>query len=269
MGKRERKTDPSHVQSVERALLLLESLADLGEGATLNRLVTRSGLTSSTAHRLLTTMASAGFVQFDSRHNLWSVGRKAFQGGVAFARRENIAMAALPVMRAVRDEWNETINLGVRADDDILVLAQVESRHVVRAVSAVGGLTPMTNCALGKAILATFERQAVQRLLLRHRLQAYTSRSVLSKRVFLKDLEACRLQGYAMDDGEFVEDVRCVAAPVYDAFGEAVASLSISALAGRVHEARFQVLGQAITQACEQVTRILGGVSPPRHAQDA
>ena len=257
--KSHRKTDPSHVQSVERALLLLELIGKRDEGTPLSRLSADSGLTSSTAHRLLTTMSASGFVQFDSRSNSWAVGRKAFQVGMSFAHRKNLVLPALPIMRRLREETNETINFGVRAEDDIVTLAQVESRHVMRAVSVIGGLTPLMNCALGKAILATFPNDAIRHLAKRHAMPSYTAHSIRSTKALLEDIEAVRLRGFAIDDGEFMVNVRCVAVPVFDPLGDAVGGLSISALTARVDAARFQELGQAALRAGLQLTQTLGG----------
>lgn len=257
-----RKTDPSIVQSVERALQLLEFIAEADEDQSLSSLARRSRLSSSTTHRLLTTMAGRRFVAFDSQQSAWKVGPKAFSVGMAFAHRTNLVVPALGTMKALRDETNETVNLGTRVEEQIVTLGQVESRQVVRAVAVIGGFTPVVNCALGKAILATLDDESVASLLRGHGMTAYTRRSIRKMSALLEDLANIRIRGYAIDDGEFLEDVRCVAVPIFDMNGEAMASLSISGLKSRVSSERLMVLGKAAAKAGRALSEALGGSVP-------
>src|ERR1700716_660423 len=101
------------VQSVDRALLIIELLAEDDEGYRLTDLAERTGLSPSTVHRLLTTMEERRFVQFDASDGMWHVGRQSFSVGAAFIRRRNFVAQALPFLRRLRDETRETVNLGV------------------------------------------------------------------------------------------------------------------------------------------------------------
>src|SRR5688572_31969323 len=112
------------VQSLVRALRLLELLAEDDDGYRLVDLAQRAGLSTSTAHRLLTTLEQKRFVQFDREANLWHVGVQCFAVGAAFGRRRRIASLALPVMRKLRDAVGETANLGLADQGDIVFLTQ-------------------------------------------------------------------------------------------------------------------------------------------------
>jgi len=120
------------VQSVTRALNLLELLAEDGEGYRLTDLAERSGLSPSTVHRLLTTMEQR---RFDQSDGMWHVGRQSFAIGATFVRRRNFVAQMLPFLRRLRDQTRETVNLAVPNDGEVVVLLQVESREIVRAFS--------------------------------------------------------------------------------------------------------------------------------------
>jgi IclR family acetate operon transcriptional repressor len=109
------------VQSLLRAMALLEILSEDDEGYRLVDLAARAGLSTSTTHRLLTTLEQKQFVQFNRDTSLWFVGVRCFSIGSAFARRRNFAALALPLMRRLRDETGETVNLGLLDQGDVVI----------------------------------------------------------------------------------------------------------------------------------------------------
>ncbi|HLH51776.1 MAG TPA: IclR family transcriptional regulator, partial [Roseiarcus sp.] len=139
------------VQSVDRAMAILDALGEDEEGYRLSDLAIRTGLSPSTAHRLLTTLERRRFVEFDQTDGAWHVGRQTFSIGSAFVRRRNFVAPALPFLRRLRDLTHETANLGVADDGEVVVLTQVESREIMRAITKVGGRAPMVTSGLGKA----------------------------------------------------------------------------------------------------------------------
>ena len=98
------------VQSVDRALLIIETLAEDDEGYRLSDLAVRTGLSTSTVHRLLTTLEKRRFVQFDRYESKWHVGAQSFSVGATFTRRRNFVAQAMPYLRKLRDETRETAN---------------------------------------------------------------------------------------------------------------------------------------------------------------
>src|SRR6201996_65313 len=105
------------VQSVDRALSIIETLAQDDEGYRLSDLAIRTGLSTSTAHRLLTTLEKRRFVQFDQTSSKWHVGAKSFAVGATFTRRRNFVAQAISYLRKLRDVTRETANLAVVDDD--------------------------------------------------------------------------------------------------------------------------------------------------------
>jgi IclR family acetate operon transcriptional repressor len=140
------------VQSVDRALQIIETLAEDDEGYRLSDLAVRTGLSTSTAHRLLTTLEKRRFVQFDRTESKWHVGAKSFAVGATFTRRRNFVALAMPYLRKLRDVTRETANLAVVDDASIIVLTRVESREIMRSLTKVGGRVAMVASGVGKVV---------------------------------------------------------------------------------------------------------------------
>jgi IclR family transcriptional regulator, acetate operon repressor len=250
------------VQSVDRAMLLLEALGEDEEGYRLTDLAIRTGLSPSTAHRLLTTLEKRRFVAFDQSDNMWHVGRQSFAIGSAFIRRRNFVAPALPFLRRLRDVTHETANLGGVDDGEVIVLTQVESREIMRAITKVGGRAPMVTSGIGKAILATYPDEDVVAIIQRHGMRRLTSKSVVRAGELRDALARVRLEGYAVDDQEFLMGLRCVAAVVYNDQAEALAAISVSGLASRVPQERVPELGRLVRDTAQELTLALGGRLP-------
>ena len=250
------------VQSVDRAMSLLDALGEDEEGYRLTDLAIRTGLSPSTAHRLLTTLEQRRFVEFDPSDNMWHVGRQTFAVGSAFIRRRNFVAPALPYLRRLRDLTHETANLGVADDGEVIVLTQVESREIMRAITRVGGRAPMVTSGIGKAILATYSDEDVVAIIQRHGMKRLTPKSVVRAGELRAALEAVRRDGYAVDDQEFLMGLRCVAAVVYNDQAEALAAISVSGLASRVPSERVPELGRLVREVAQELTLALGGRLP-------
>jgi len=247
-------------------MALLDALGEDEEGYRLRDLSIRTGLSPSTVHRLLTTLERRRFVEFDQTDGAWHVGRQAFAIGSAFVRRRNFVAPALPFLRRLRDLTHETANLGVADDGEVVVLTQVESHEIMRAITKVGGRASMVASGLGKAILATYSEQDVAAIIRRHGMRRLTPKSVVRAGDLGKVLDQARRDGYALDDEEYLAGLRCVAAVVYNDQAEALAAISVSGLASRVPRERLPQLGRLVHDVANELTLALGGRLPQTHA---
>ncbi len=146
-------TRSDHVQSLVRALGIINQLAAAEEGMTLTHIAERMRLPPSTAHRLLTTLEQERYVHFDHERRLWSVGVQAFMTGAAFLKTRNLVGIARPYMRALMNESTETVNLAIEDEDEAIYLAQVECRQMMRALARPGARVPLYCSSVGKALL--------------------------------------------------------------------------------------------------------------------
>src|SRR6202158_1620109 len=216
------------VQSVDRALLIIETLAEDDEGYRLSDLAVRTGLSTSTVHRLLATLEKRRFVQFDRYESKWHVGAQSFSVGATFAHRRNFVAQAMPYLRKLRDLTRETANLAVVDDQSIIVLTRIESREIMRSLTKVGGRVAMVASGVGKAVLATYSNADVNATTRSNGMPRLTEKSIVRPSDLFRELESVRRQGYAIDDEEACMGLRCIAAVVYNDCSEPLGATFVS-----------------------------------------
>jgi len=254
--------DAHYVKSLDKALTLLEALAAADVALTLTDLAQRVGLPLPTTHRLLTTLERRRFVQFDGEQSRWSVGVRAFIVGNTFLPRRNLARVAMPVLRRLMEESGETTNLAVESGGEAIFLAHVECRDMMRASSRPGSRVALYCSGVGKALLSAMSADEVNRVLIERGLARITPTTIDTPEKMTAEIARIRRQGFAYDDQEHAKGVRCVASPVFDESGRALAAISLSGPSARITDERVPLLGRQVADAAAQVTRELGGVAP-------
>ena len=261
-GENEPEARDGGVQSVDRALSILTTLAEDDEGYRLSDLAVRTGLSTSTVHRLLATLESRRFVQFDRTHSKWHVGSRAVSVGATFARRRNFSAQAIPYLRKLRDLTRETANLAVVDDEFIIVLTRMESREIMRSLTKVGGRVAMVTSGVGKAVLATYSNDDVSAIIRHHGMPRLTEKSIVRPSDLFRELEKIRKHGYALDDEEACMGLRCIAAVVYNDCAEPLAAISVSGMTSRLTDDRLPEVGQIVREVAREMTIALGGAMP-------
>ena len=260
-GSKSRASDGKN-QSLTRALTLLERLSESPKGMHLTELSYQLGMPAATVHRLLSTFEELDFVEQDEAQGLWFIGLKTFIVGNAFLHRRDFVASARPYMHALVEHCGETVNLGVIDDGEVVFISQVESREVMRMIVRLGSRSPVHASGVGKALLASMPAQGVARILQRRGLARYTDHTIVSPASLNDELEQIRQQGYALDDEEHAVGLRCVAAPIFDENGQALAAISLSGPKARIVDSRLGELGNSIRQTATEITRELGGRIP-------
>jgi len=250
------------VQSVDRALSIIEVLAEDDEGYRLSDLAIRTGLSTSTVHRLLATLEKRRFVQFDRSELKWHVGAQSFSVGATLTQRRNFTAQSMPYLRKLRDQTRETANLAVVDDESIIVLTRMESREIMRSLTKVGGRVAMVASGVGKAVLATYSDEDVNAIIRRQGMPRLTEKSIVRPSDLFRELEAVRRQGYAVDDEEARIGLRCVAAVVFSDCSEPLAAISVSGMTSRVTDERLPLVGNIVREVAAELTLALGGVMP-------
>lgn len=217
------------VQSVTRAIGLLDALAEAGEPLGVAELARRSGLPIATVHRLLATLAETGCVHRDD--GVYSLGARLVRLGAA--ARAAVGPRVQPALDALAAATGESANYAVLEGDHVVYLAQAESRRMVRMFTEVGNRVLPHATAVGKTLLSDLDPDEVRDLVHRTGLPALTPRTITDPEVLLATLDEVARTGYATDDEEQEAGVRCVAVPVR-AGGRVVAAVSVSGPAGRV-----------------------------------
>lgn len=250
------------VRSVTRALTLLRTLAASQNGLSLSETAAEAGLAASTAHRILTTLESEHFVRFDQTDNLWRIGVDAFTTGAAFLKTRDVIALTRPYLRRLMEQTGETANVFLETGGEVICMEQVESRHSMRAITRVGGKVRMHCSGAGKAMLAFMAAEAREKVISHHGLPRETATTITDRGALDCALRQIRARGYAVDDGENAEGIRCVAAPVLNESGLPAAAISISGPSARIDDAKLGQLGAVISGVAAEVTRSFGGTAP-------
>lgn len=257
------KTAQNTIKSLDRAMEVLEHLSET-PGATLSRLAEDLSQSPATVYRILVTLEGRGLVEFDPAAQHWHIGARAFVIGARYLRRTTLVDRARPIMRCLMEVTGETANLGIARDTSVLFVSQVETTATIRAFFAPGTLSPMHASGIGKALLAQMTDDRLSRLIATAPLDQFTARTLTEPATLRADLEATRDRGFAFDDEEKNEGMRCIAAPVFDLSGEAVAGISVSGPASRVTAAQMAPLAEAVMAAAAELSAAMGAETPER-----
>jgi len=251
-----------HTQALSRGLAVLEALATTEGGATLTALAEMLALPAPTAHRLLATLGEAGYVQ-QGPGGEWLVGVRAFRVGSAFLDHRNLVVAAYPHLKRLMELSGETTNLAVVDDGEAVFVEQVPCRELMRMSVKLGARAPLHASGAGKAMLAAMSAAAADAALAKRGLHRYTAHTLASRERLAAELAATRARGYAIDDEEHADGLRCVAAAIWDENGEPWAAISVAGPTSRITADRVTALGALVRGVADDITAALGG-HPPR-----
>lgn len=254
------KTDQNTIKSLDRAIVVLQRLGEIG-GATLSALAGDLGQSPATVYRVLTTFQGRGLVAFDEQSQVWSIGAGSFLIGAGFLRRTSLVDSARPILRALMAVTGETANLGIERDKEVLFVSQVETHAHIRAFFPPGSTSQMHASGIGKALLAFMPDDRRRVILSGRNLTRFTDQTLADHTALDRDLGVCRARGYAVDADEKTDGMRCIAAPVYDAYGEAVAGISVSGPSSRITDRDIPGLGAEVRAAAGNLSAAIGAAS--------
>lgn len=225
------------VQSVDRALDLLEALAGSDGEVAITSLAARTKLHVSTVHRLLATLLRRGYVRQNPDTSRYYAGAKVSTLADGRSRYNELRTIARPLLQALVEATRETANLSVLDDTMAVYIETAASPQVVRLFTVVGNRVPLHATGAGKALLASLPQARRDGLLDRTELKPLTARTLVDRASLARALDETRERGYALDDEEYDEGVRCVAVTV-GPIGAPIAALSISGPASRLSKQR-------------------------------
>lgn len=248
------ETDKTSIQVIERMVSLLDALATYPDPVSLKELSSVTGLHPSTAHRILNDLVIKRFVD-RSEPGTYRLGMRLLELGNIVKSRLDVREAALDLMRQLHRKTNQTVNLSVRQNDEIIYIDRAFSeRSGMQVVRAVGGRAPLHLTSTGKLFLSIDEPRMVQAYAARTGLAGHNKNSITDLSKLQGELSQVRAHGYARDNEELELGVRCMAAGIHDDSGRLIAGLSISAPADRLQEEWLEDL----MDTAKQISAALG-----------
>ncbi len=246
------------VQSVDRALTLLEALAQSTGGTALTDLAGRAGLNISTCHHLLATLVKWGYVaKVPGRR--YALGARGLHLGQAFLKQVDLPRRAQPFIERISEDTGETVHLAVLQGDAIITLLRREGRHAVRVdTGALGASDAVHATATGKAMLAWLPEGEIRRILTAKGMPAFTASTITDADVLIEDLRLVRRNGHALDREEFQPGVICVGAAIRNHLGAVIGAISASAPTQRATEEHLARVRDGVMAAARALSTEFG-----------
>ena len=249
---------PYQVQVLDRALAILEILSAGGADLSLGEISDKLDLHKSTAHRLIMVLERHKLIERNSVNGRYRLGLKLFELGTRAVSRLDLRERSRPVLERLVLETGETVHLCILDDAEVVYLDKVEPARSVRMSSSVGRRNPAYCTAVGKAILAYLPESQVESIVRKHGLKAMTANTITSFLELKGELAAIRDQGYAIDNEEIEEGVRCVGCVVRDFSGGPVAAISVSGPAFRLTRQKVKSISRPVVTAANALSAELG-----------
>lgn len=246
------------VQSVDRALTILELLSNYNEGLGVTEIGNKIELHKSTVHRLLNTLIYKGFVTQDIVTNKYKTSLKLYELGSKKLEGIDILEASKGHTKKLMEKINEVVHLVVRDNNDIVYIDKVEADNTIRMASTVGKRSPFYSTSVGKAMLAYMPESEVKEIWENSDIIKHTIHTIVDFNEFMKELHDIKKKGYAIDDEENELGVRCIGAPVFNRKGEVEGSISISGPAIRVTKDKVEEFAVEVKKCAYMISKELG-----------
>jgi DNA-binding IclR family transcriptional regulator len=254
----EKERQTYQVQVLDRAFRILDILAEGDAPLSLSAISERLDLHKSTAHRLVMVLENKGCVERCASTGKYHLGSKLIELGLGAASQLDVYAIAQPHLRALAGEVGETAHLGVLREGEVVSLVSAESTQNLRTPVTVGGRTPAHCTSLGKAMLAFGPPEQVEEFLKGRMLKPYTPKTIITSSRFRENLRLVRERGYAVDDEEREQGLRCIGAPVWNSAREVIAAISIAGPTFRLSEDRVPALAADVVRCANRISAALG-----------
>lgn len=246
------------VQSVDRALTILELLSENKDGLGITEISSKIDLHKSTVHRLLGTLIYKGFVIQDASTNKYKISLKLYEIGVRKIAGIDMLNASKPYTKALMEKINEVVHLVIRSNNNIIYIDKVEADNTIRMASTVGKRSPLYCTSVGKAMMSLMSEAEIKEIWDNSDIIKLTENTIIDFEKFKVELERIKKVGYAVDDEENELGVRCIGAPVFNIRGEIEGAISISGPTIRVTKDRVEEYSKEVIFYANLISKELG-----------
>lgn len=248
------------VQTLDRALKIIELLALHSEGFGVTEIGQRVGLHKSTVHRLLSHLVAQGYIEKDETRAVYTLGLKFIELASLRLNQVELKTEAGPHLRKLAGRLNQPIHLAILSDTDAVYIEKIEPQAHLRMYSQIGKRIPVYCSSLGKCLVSEWPLPELAALAQRLNFQAFTPTTIATKEAFLADVALTRERGWSLDDAEHEPGIRCIGAPVRDFTGRIVAAISASGTIGMITAENDTRIGALVVETANAISRRLGWI---------
>lgn len=246
-----------NVRVVDRVFILLELLAYEQKPMSLSMIVQKSGLSKTTVYRLLQTMLEKGYVGKNLDGN-YTLGAKFIELASYHINSLELQTEANPFLSVLYSQLNLSVHLGVLDGFKLVYITKLDIFPTTRNFAKIGYETPAYCSSIGKILLAMLSGKDLEAYLDQCHFQKFTDNTITNAAPFKKHLKQVRTQGWAMDNEESQLDHRCVAVPIYDYRGIAIASVGVSGDMNQLSDEKLPAIIREVTQTAQQISNRMG-----------
>lgn len=227
-------------RAVSKALEAIELLHSESDPLQMSDIAERLRLSKTSAFRMLRTLETLGYVSSDGR------GRFVLSPGIRAITParwvKKLVEHATPYLYALNLEFSETASLAAQFDNRVEVVAVIESPQVIRMGNVLGSILPPNASSLGKVITAFQPPLQRERLLRCFKIYRFTEHTITDQRELSHEYDCIRLQGFAVDREENIQDGICFSVPIFDSHGQVTSAMSMSMPKSRVRDTEHEKL---------------------------
>lgn len=246
------------VQSVDRALEILELLSCHVDGLAIKEISEKLELHKSTVHRLLGTLIYKGYVEQNELDNRYLVTLKLFQLGSRKVENTDVIATSKPYLNQLAQFSGEVVHLVLRDGTDIIYVDKVEGNQTIRMHSKIGNRSPMYCTGVGKAIMSTLNEDEIKWIWENSDIKRLTEHTIIDLEDMYRTIGKIKSAGYALDNEENELGVKCIAVSIKDFRGTSVAAISISGPKERMTEEKIDIYSQKLKKSCLEISEQLG-----------
>ena len=248
---------PQSVRAVDRALDILLCFTREEPTRSLTQIAETVRMSKTTVHRLLTTLETRRFISRDKDSGMYRLGFRLVEMASLVLQDMELRRWVRPHLKSLSEQYGETVDLSVLDGSHVMYLEVIESQRRVKLAAATGQRLPAYFTASGKALLAFTPEEQVRKIL-KENIAGHNGENGMTVKRALEDLSKVAERGYAVSEQEYEEQINAVAAPIFDADNNAVASIAIVGPSFRLSGERLPELGESIRKIADQISREVG-----------
>lgn len=251
------------VQALDRAFAVLDLLGESDTPLGLAQVAASLQLHKSTAHRFLMVLERHHMVE-RTNTGKFRLGLRLFDYGNRAIEQYDLRDRAQPHLRRLVAETEETAHLCILEQARVIYIDKIEPARSVRMITRIGASNPVHCTSVGKAILAFLPEERIADIIRRTRFERLTHRTIANAEALRAEIEKTKRRGYAVDDEELEEGLRCIAVPVLDAQRQPVAAVSISGPSFRVTAQKLPAIANHLLQCVRGISADMGFIAGSR-----
>lgn len=246
-----------NVRAVERAIRILECFDDDNPERGVTEIAEVVDLHKATTHRIVTTLLNYGYLERSEDDQRYRLGLHLAGLGFKVIKRMNLRREALPYLKELVEEWDETCDLCIYDQERVFYIEVLRGNHALTIAADVGQRLPVHCTASGKVFLAYLPEKEVESILSKP-LPAYTQNTITSPHELRIQLESIKIQGYSVDNEELEEGVRAIAVPVRDHSNQIIAAISIPGPVNRMSMDRISEISTYLVCTAQAISHRMG-----------